>query len=274
MENEAVLTKLDELRKSMEAFNDTLDRVRYDDFKTVFYEHIQNIFGRHSKMLFDSGMDAMSEFSSCVNRKECMASFERSRKEVLAAFQRDDMHGALMVLEDAEAQLTYDNSICTDKRCSRYTMDTLRQIKALFSISDNLKFRNYIQPETSFSRLTFNGRLTNHWAAERKEPTSMEVAAAISMLANSWRLEVLKLLAQQEQSFSDMSKALDLKTGHLQFHLRVLQEAGCIKNNSRRRMYSITVEGQHCLGWRSGLGESTFIVLDHVKKTIWHQHIV
>jgi DNA-binding HxlR family transcriptional regulator len=255
MENEAVLTKLDELRKSMEAFNESLDRVRYDDFKTAFYEQIQNIFGRHSKTLFDSGMEAMSEFSSCVHKKECMVNFERSRKEVLAAFQRDDMHGALMVLEDAEAQLTYDDSMCTDKRCSHYTMDTLHQIKALFSISDNLKFRNYIQPETSFSRLTSNGRLTNHRAAERKEPTSVEVADTISILANPWRLEVLKLLAQQEQSFSDMSKALDLKTGHLQFHLKVLQEAGCIKNNPRRRMYSITLKGSTALDGIQGLAD-------------------
>ncbi len=253
MENETVLTKLDELRRNMEAFNDTLDRVRYDDFKTAFYEQIQTIFGRHSKTLFDSSMEAMSEFSACINKEECMGSFERTRKGVLAAFQRDDMHSALMVLEDAEAQLTYNDSMCTDKRCSRYTLDTLHQIKALFSISDNLKFRNYIQPETSFSRLTANGRLTNHWAVEKEEPTSEEVADLVAMLANHWRLEILKLLVHQEQCFSDMSKALDLKTGHLQFHLRVLMEAGCIKNNPRRRMYSVTLKGSTALDGIQGL---------------------
>jgi DNA-binding HxlR family transcriptional regulator len=163
------------------------------------------------------------------------------------------MHGALMVLEDTEARLTYDDSLCTDKRCSRYTLDTLHQIKALFSISDNLKFRNYIQPETSFSRLTSNGRLISHHASEKREATSVEVADLISMLANPWRLEVLRLLSQEEQSFSDISKALDLKTGHLQFHLKVLQEAGCIKNNPRRRMYSITLKGSTALDGVLGL---------------------
>lgn len=253
MDNEVVLSKLDELRRSMEAFNETLDRVRYDDFKTAFCEQIQDIFGRHSRKLFDSGMEAMSEFSSCAHKKECMESLERTWKDVLAAFRRDDMLGALMSLEDAEARLTYDDLMCADKRCNRYTLDTLHQINALVSISDNLKFRNYIQPETSFTRLTSNGRLTSRQAAERKEPTSVEVADMVSMLANPWRLEILKLLSQQEQSFSDMSKALDLKTGHLQFHLKVLQGSGCIKNNARRRMYSITLKGSTALDGVQGL---------------------
>jgi DNA-binding transcriptional ArsR family regulator len=255
MENEPVLSKLDELRKSVEAFNETLDRVRYDDFKMAFYEQIQALFGRHSRTLFDSGMEAMDEFSSCTHKKECMENLERTRREVFAAFQRDDMPGAVMVLEDEEACLTYDRSMCTDQRCSRFTLDTLRQIKALFSISDNLKFRNYIQPETSYTRFTSNGRIATRMETEKEELTSAEVADIVSTLAHPWRLEILKLLSQNEQSFSDISSALNLKTGHLQFHLKVLRENGFIKNNARRRMYSITLKGTTALDGITGLAD-------------------
>lgn len=246
MENEAVLTKLDELRKSMEAFNQSLDRVRYDEFKTAFYEQIQGIFARHGDTLLESGMETMSEFSSCNCKRECMMDMVRLRDETLGAFRRDDLTGALLVLEAEESRLTGEGSPCTDRRCSRYTLDTIHQIKALFSISDNLKFRNYIQPETSFTKLS-PGRPLTRSGRERKERTPTEIANALTPLSNPWRVEILKLLSLHDRSFSEMSKALDLKTGHLQFHLRVLQKSGLIKNNSRRRVYSISVKGSAAL---------------------------
>ncbi len=83
----------------------------------------------------------------------------------------------------------------------------------------------------------------------------MEIADTFSILANHHRLEILKILSKQEQSFSAMSKALDLKTGHLQFHLKALQRAGFIKNNRRRRTYSMTLRGTTALDGIQGLAE-------------------
>ncbi len=194
MDNETILSKLNEIRTSMESFKETLDPIRYEDFKTAFCEQVQNIFGEHSRTLFDSGIETMNEYSSCVNKRECIEALDLTRNEVIAAFQRDDMYSGMVALEDAEGRLTLIVLYVRTRDVPRYTLDTLHQIQALLSIADNLKVRNYIQPETSFTRLSSNGRIFGKKTQERKEPTSTEVADMVSTLANPLRLEILKML--------------------------------------------------------------------------------
>ncbi len=76
MKDDTILSKLNEIRNSMEEFKDSLDPVRYEDFKSAFCEQVQNIFGEHSRSLFKSGIETMSEFSSCINKKECIESMD------------------------------------------------------------------------------------------------------------------------------------------------------------------------------------------------------
>ena len=238
------MAKLEEIRRSMESFNDALNRVRYDDYKKALYEQIQSIFGENSNTIFDSGRQRIAESSSCENKEECTQRLDEMREDTLVAFQREDIGGAMNILEEMEADLTGKGTPCRDRKCSRSTLEMMHQIKVLFSISDNLMFRDYIQPETGFSRLSSQGHFfSDH---RRKQPSELEakvVSELIAPLSNHYRIEILKMLAREEMSFTAISRALDLKTGHLQFHLKVLREADYIRANRRRRSYSVTAKG-------------------------------
>jgi len=51
------------------------------------------------------------------------------------------------------------------------------------------------------------------------------------------------MVSHQEMGFTQISKALGLRTGHLQFHLKALKDAGYVRSSRRRRSYMITEKG-------------------------------
>lgn len=255
-ESDELLNRLDEIRRSMESFNDTLIRVRYDDYKRALAEQIQSIFGDNSGTLFDTGLEKINKFSKCPNKVECISQMQGMRDDTLAAFEREDISGAMMILEDTEAELACDRSPCKDKGCSQETIEMIHHIKILFSISDNLMFRNYIQPETGFVRLSSQGRFfSEHRRTMEPDMPAKELSMLIDPLSNPYRIEVLKMLSREEMSFTTISRMLNLKTGHLQFHLRALKKAGYISSSRRRRVYSITSRGLSALEWMQQLHE-------------------
>jgi DNA-binding transcriptional ArsR family regulator len=244
MKDETLLSKLEEIRRSMDSFNEALVRVRYDDYKGALLEQIQEIFGDNSSSLLDSGMRRVHDRSICPNKKECGRRMENLRKETSDAFGREDISGAIMILEDAETDLACEDSLCMDRKCSKGTIEVIHQVKLLFNISDNLMFRNYIQPETSFTRLSSQGRFfADHRRTAMEEISAEQVCELIIPLSNPFRIEIMKMLVREEHTFSEISRSLNLKTGHLQFHLKILKDAGYVRPNRKRRMYSITSRG-------------------------------
>jgi DNA-binding transcriptional ArsR family regulator len=244
MKDEALLSKLEEIRHSMESFNEALVRVRYDDYKAALLEQIQEIFGDNSSSLLDSGTRQVHERSTCPNKKECEHRMENLRKETSESFGREDIGGAIMILEEAETELSSTDSLCKDKKCSKETREVIHQVKLLFNISDTLMFRNYIQPETGFTRLSSQGRFfSDHRRSAPEEISSALICELIIPLSNPFRVEIIRMLAREEHTFSEISRTLNLKTGHLQFHLKILKDAGYIRANRKRRMYSITSRG-------------------------------
>lgn len=243
-EKEEVLTKLDEISRSIESFNESLIRVRYDDYKRALSEQIQSVFGDNSGTLFDSGLDRIRSSSKCTSKTSCVKHMSAMRDDTLAAFEREDITGAMLILEDTEGELASDRSPCKDEECSNSTIEMIHHIKVLFSISDNLMFRSYIQPETGFTRLSSQGRFfAEHRRSIETDIPSEEVANLIAPLANSYRIEILKMVLHHETSFTQISRNLGLRTGHLQFHIKALKEAGYVRSNRRRRTYSITAKG-------------------------------
>jgi DNA-binding transcriptional ArsR family regulator len=241
---EDLMAKLEEISRSIESFNDSLIKVRYDDYKRALSEQIQSAFGDNSGTLFDSGLERIRRSSRCLNKSSCIKHMSAMRDDTMATFEREDIAGAMMILEEIEGGLVSDGSPCKDDKCSDETIETIHHIKVLFSISDNLMFRNYIQPETGFTKLSSQGRFfSEHRRSTEQEIPSDEVSKLISPLANSYRIEILKMISKQEMGFTQISKALGLKTGHLQFHLKALKDAGYVRANRKRRSYSITSKG-------------------------------
>jgi len=83
--------------------------------------------------------------------------------------------------------------------------------------------------------------------SQKEESTPEEMESALGPLSNAWRLTILRMLAEQQLSLSEIARRLKMRTGHLQFHVRSLKEAGYISLNRGTRAYSITHRGRRAL---------------------------
>jgi len=66
-----------------------------------------------------------------------------------------------------------------------------------------------------------------------------EVENYLSPLSSAIRLKILAMLYTSSRTFTEIAKELDMKKGHLQFHLKKLQEASYVKVDPRTHLYSI-----------------------------------
>jgi len=62
-------------------------------------------------------------------------------------------------------------------------------------------------------------------------------------LGNDSRLKILASLYEGKKSFSELSKIVDLKAGHLAFHLRKIVNAKLIAQEASKGDYIITQKG-------------------------------
>jgi DNA-binding HxlR family transcriptional regulator len=62
-------------------------------------------------------------------------------------------------------------------------------------------------------------------------------------LGNDSRLKILSIVYEGKKSFSELSKIVDLKAGHLAFHLKKLVNAKLIAQEASKGDYIITQKG-------------------------------
>lgn len=65
--------------------------------------------------------------------------------------------------------------------------------------------------------------------------TANEMQSVLNPLVNAWRIRVLAALGRGDHSLIELGWSLELKTGHLQFHLRALVESGFVGLEWRRQ---------------------------------------
>jgi DNA-binding HxlR family transcriptional regulator len=131
-----------------------------------------------------------------------------------------------------------------DDGCSTKALETIRDVKSLLSTYFIL------QP-----KILQGGREGAQTIGKVREVdfSPEEVEKAIAPLSNSWRVTILRMLSQNERTMSEIGRALNMKTGHLQFHMRALRDAGYIASDRRRRTYSITERGEKVMQGLAGL---------------------
>ena len=69
----------------------------------------------------------------------------------------------------------------------------------------------------------------------------------LTPLSNTKRVRVMLILSRESNSLAELCKELELKKGHLQFHLRALLDVGYIHYDRKSRLYSLTPRGTKAL---------------------------
>ncbi len=232
------MSELRSLRSDIGEYNDRMIHLRLEDFKSAFVAQMRDILAEEGRRTIGSGLSQAGKDSGCNLKTACHEEIRSKIEEAIEMLKREDQKGALGLLNRIETTICSDPSPCLDSDCSDKALETIHEVKALLSAYFTLR-----------PKLLEGGESVAHAnnVALEAGPSSQDVERAIAPLSNSWRITILRMLGQNEHTMSEIGRALNMKTGHLQFHMRALKEAGYIASDRRRKTYSITERGERAM---------------------------
>ncbi|MBC7120832.1 MAG: winged helix-turn-helix transcriptional regulator [Candidatus Methanosuratus sp.] len=244
--DKGVLGEIEGLREEVRRLNEEFGKSRYEDLRRAFCDEIRVLVGMETKGLIDPEMIDLGRSSECRIKDHCFNSMREAIDEGLRRFSRGDTSGALALLCQLEGRIKSSESPCLDAVCTKRVLTLVREVKMLISIFDAILGAKCDEKHTVLS--------SNAYAAQRASinntvPDPAEIERALVPLSNRRRVALLKLLSQKGIKFTEMSRTLNLRTGHLQFHLRVLATQGYITVDRDSRTYMITDRGRAALSW-------------------------
>ncbi len=235
MTEEQMLQEIRSLRSEMDSLEDHMLSIRYEDIRGVFIEQMRSAMGEEGRRSFRNEATLLRSSSACQNKTRCLSSLSRAVELAADKFIAGDAQGAERMIDELERMVSGEGSPCMDGACSKEAVETLHRVKIILSIYQNLADR--------LGHRTAEGLPP----APSPEVTPEHAEEVLAPLANAWRIRVLRVLRSGERSLTDLGRSVSLRTGHLQFHLRALIQAGYVKADRRRHLYSITTRGRTAL---------------------------
>lgn len=230
-----VLTEIQDLKRQMGSFNDRLIKLRYQDFKEVFIEQMRQVVKEEGRLYFENDLSIMNEGSECQLKQQCLKTLEDVVERSIEAFGQDDFLSALEMLTRTRSMICNDGSPCLDDKCSRVASESLEKIRSIMLLY--IKLVNGMEVDGKRSVLRPS-------TTKAREASPEDAERMLSPLSNALRIKVLRMLAEDDHSLSEISKELDIKTGHLLFHIRALKESDYISTDRRSKRYSLTGRGR------------------------------
>lgn len=236
MTDDALFREIRSLRSDIDQMNDRVVRLRYQDFKEVFAEQMRISLGQEGRRSFEHDLRRMRNSSECHLKSACTLKLEEAMGKVMAHLDEGRVDEAVQVAEQTQSLICGSDSPCLDESCSRSAVETLQKTKLLLDFYQGLR-----------ERIASSGDVLPSTDRPKEEATPESAEAALSPLASSWRLRILLMLRQGGRSLSEISRSLDMRTGHLQFHIKSLRNAGYITSDKRTKTYSLTHKGERAI---------------------------
>jgi DNA-binding HxlR family transcriptional regulator len=234
-DQELMRGSIDELRAEIDLLNRTLLDVRYEDFKRVALAQIQFIISRYYDETVRKGMERMDTMPECGLRCECKAKLKGLLEGIGHDFMMDDFESSMVKLEDDLKMLRGEGSLCESNECRDNAIRMLEEVGMLVRMTGAIH-EGIVGCEGEDMDIQ-----TEH------VPSPEESSRLISPLSHPLRVKILRELETGERGFSDLSRRLKMRTGHLQYHLRTLLGEGYVSKFRNRGDYSITQRGKAAL---------------------------
>jgi DNA-binding MarR family transcriptional regulator len=230
-----MITEIQDLKRQMGSFNDRMIGLRYEDFKEVFIEQMRQVIKEEGRRYIEDDLLIMNEGSECQLKQQCTQSLEDVVERSIEAFGRDDYQSALEMLTSTRSLICNDGSPCLDDDCSRVASESLGKIRSIMLLY--IKVANGMEVDGK-------GPFTGPSTIRAHEISPEDTERMLSPLSNALRIRVLRMLTEEDHSLSEISRKLDLKTGHLLFHIRALKENDFISTDRKNKRYSLTIKGR------------------------------
>ncbi len=236
MSDEVILSELRDLRRDLGSLNERVVSMRYEDLKGVFVMEMREALSVEGRKVIHSDLDSVQVVSSCSLRSDCMDKLRGLVDAVTSAMERDDLQAAHELLDRTDDLLCGETSPCLDEGCSRSASGTINRARLMLDLYSGLL--NKFATSTPPSESTMD-------QGDAFDPSEAE--RALGPLANAHRLTIMDLLSNGGRPLSEIGRCLEMPTGHLQFHMRVLKEADFVGSDRRSRIYSLTPKGNKAL---------------------------
>ena len=231
MQADDIREQIEALRKEVRCLSTSILNLRQDDLRKVFGDQIRPVL--------------VERIERNYSRVRSIGKGEEDPKKVLldlversvAIFQQDGKQKALDHLEQFERN--------QDTRSGQSTGETVKfdsqivgQIRDYLVLSDVIFNRTVPDaPDLGAKENDLGNRTLSPEAAER----------LLAPLSNARRVQVMLILSKENNSLAELAKQMDLKKGHLQFHLKALVDVDYVRFDRKSRLYSISPRGTRIL---------------------------
>ncbi len=232
--------QIESLRTEVRGINTLLQRIQAEDVRRVYgsqirsvlIEKAQRFFEKEGKLLKIGHHGWLDEF-----QERTIMMIDRT----ISTYQLLDREEAMKVLEGYVSGEWPDGSRESFQRCMQLVNEIVEQFDNYFSISVGWN-----------EHLSGSGPSQKASSLEERILSPEKVEVLIGPLSNAIRVGVLLELKAREGGLTELSRRMGLQKGHLQFHVKILSEAGYVLMDRRTHLYFLTSRGERAL---KGLGE-------------------
>ncbi|OPY34644.1 MAG: Bacterial regulatory protein, arsR family [Methanomassiliicoccales archaeon PtaU1.Bin124] len=226
-ESEEIMRQLESLQNEVRALNRSVNDLRVAGANDPLAKKVTLLLSDDNMHMVDETLSALRKTSDCANRTACLVRLREELECVVDLYSEGRTDEARRRLDLINDVLCSGSSPCMNTTCSDQAKKAINETAINMELTERLIARNApTQPAVA--------------AAD-------EIASALDPLSYPARVRILETLSQKECNFTELSQALELRTGHLQHHLRPLRDAGYVRRMNGRGRYSITPKGSKML---------------------------
>jgi DNA-binding transcriptional ArsR family regulator len=229
MQGDDIREQIKALRQEVRGLSTSILNLRQDDMRKVFGDQIEPVLKDRIKRHYSQARDgSIGERREELSEDALLDLVDRT----VTIFQHDGKQKALGIVNEFESGLV-NTRVKTD-RTNSFELQLADQIREYLMISDHVFNQTAPDPPIIPPILTKQERGT----------LSPDMAKRLlAPLSNAKRVQVMLILSKESNSLAELCKELNLKKGHLQFHLKALLEVDYIQYDRKSRLYSVTSRG-------------------------------
>lgn len=239
MESDSLASRMEHLEQEFDALRAATLASREKEYRKLVLKQVEEVFDEFSRKEVVERIECMDNIYDCSKRKFCKNLLKSKVEAAGLAFMNGDYERSIALLDEIEDKARGVGSECESGNCRIYALALISEVRTVLTLAIRIEEKAMEMPP-----------ITSLGQAPPLD--SVTVSEALAPLAHPARIDILADLEKGERGFSELSKELDLRTGHLQFHLKTLEKGGYVKRDRKGGKYRISLQGVTALeGLRS-----------------------
>lgn len=231
MSEEDIVRRLEQLRLEMDALGQEMKRSSRDRMRSSMDGAIMDALSGSGRDRLEKDLIRMRGATTCSNRDLCLDTVSKAASEATALYVAGNTEGALAMITAVEENIKGIASPCGDEGCSDDCLRLMDDVRERIALSEKLRTAADGRPEP-----------------DKHKVSAQEVFRSLDPLSHPVRVEVLMILSDGDLSFTEIGRKVDMRTGHLQYHMKSLVDAGYVSRKVNRGPFSLTKQGSIALG--------------------------